>query len=335
VAIDHQSELIGNRLRGRKVIVTGGAGFIGSNLCCTLAGWGANVIALDNFLPGGGANEANLRGAPVKLIRGDIRDIDLRPICEGADFIFNLAAYTGHAGAENEPLADLAINTAAQLRLILAVRSTAPMAVVVHTSTRQVYGKPERLPVDEGHPVVPPDANAVSKFAGEQYWMLEHRVRGRAVVALRLTNCYGPRLRILDGSQGFLGHWFGAALRGVPFEVWGGDQLRDLAYVDDVTKALIQAATVPDCHGRIFNVGGSAPLTLTEMADLLVHVMRGTTSYVRIELPVAQARIDIGSYYANDATFRAASGWAPTVDAEDGFRRTVEWYRSRLAAYLG
>ena len=173
-------------------------------------------------------------------MRGDIREIDLRSLCEGASVIFNLAAQTSHMGGQTDPLADIAVNAVAQVRLIQAAREAAPDAVVVHASTRQFYGRVEKLPVDENQPVAPPDANGVSKFAGEQYWLLEHRVRGRPVVSLRLTNCYGPRLRIRDARQTFLGIWIRCVLEGRPFEVWGGAQLRDMTYVDDVTEAFLR-----------------------------------------------------------------------------------------------
>ena len=319
---------------GRKILVTGGAGFLGSNLCHALASRGARVTALDGFLFGGGANPANLDGAEVELVRADIREIDLRPLCEGADVIFNLAAQTSHMGGQKDPLADIAVNAVAQVRLIQAAREAAPDAVVVHASTRQFYGRVERLPVDENQPVAPPDANGVSKFAGEQYWMIEHRVQGRPVVSLRLTNCYGPRLRIRDARQTFLGIWIRNALEGKPFEVWGGEQTRDLAYVDDVTDAFLAAAETQACHGRVFNLGGAPPASLREIADLMVKLTDGAARYAMREFPADRARIDIGSYHADDSAFRAASGWAPHVGLEDGIRRSLAWYRDRLAAYL-
>ena len=180
-------------------------------------GRGARVTALDGFLFGGGPTRRTWTARPrdrrSSWCAADIRDIDLRPLCEGAEVIFNLAAQTSHMGGQKDPLADIAVNAVAQVRLIQAAREAAPDAVVVHASTRQFYGRPHRLPVDEEHPVAPPDANGVSKFAGEQYWMLEHRVEGRPVVSLRLTNCYGPRLRIRDARQTFLGCGFAACWR--------------------------------------------------------------------------------------------------------------------------
>ena len=319
---------------GRKILVTGGAGFLGSNLCIALAERGAKVTAVDGFLFGGGANPANLEGAEVNLVRADIRDVDLRPLCEGADVIFNLAAQTSHMGGQRDPLADIAVNAVAQVRLIQAAREAAPDAVVVHASTRQFYGRPLHLPVDESHPVCPPDANAVSKFAGEQYWMIEHRTAGRPVVSLRLTNCYGPRLRIRDARQTFLGMWLRCVLEKKPFEVWGGAQLRDLTYVDDVTDAFLRAAATPECHGNIFNIGGAPPASLLEIARLLQQIAGDDAQFMMREFPADRARIDIGSYHADDHAFRAATGWVPGVSLAEGIRRSLDWYRPRLAAYL-
>jgi nucleoside-diphosphate-sugar epimerase len=320
--------------QGRKILVTGGAGFLGSNLCHVLAQRGARVTALDGFLFGGGANAANLVDAPVELVRGDIREIDLRSLCEGASVIFNLAAQTSHMGGQNDPLADIAVNAVAQVRLIQAAREAAPDAVVVHASTRQFYGRAVKLPVDENQPVAPPDANGVSKFAGEQYWMLEHRVRGRPVVSLRLTNCYGPRLRIRDARQTFLGIWIRCVLERRPFEVWGGAQLRDMTYVDDVTEAFLLAAEHAECHGRIFNIGGPPPASLQDIAELMVRLAGPPAKYVTREFPADRATIDIGSYHADDSAFRAATGWEPKVGLEEGIGRSLDWFRERLADYL-
>ncbi len=319
---------------GRKVLVTGGAGFLGANLCHALAQRGARVVALDGFLFGGGANQANLEGAEVELVRADIREVDLRSLCEGSEVIFNLAAQTSHMGGQRDPLADIAVNAVAQVRLIQAAREAAPDAVVVHASTRQFYGKPVRLPVDEEHPVNPPDANGVSKFAGEQYWMIEHRVMGRPVVSLRLTNSYGPRLRIRDARQTFLGIWIRSVLEKKPFEVWGGDQLRDMTYVDDVTDAFLRAAATPKCHGKIYNIGGAPPASLHDIAEMMVRVAGTDARYTTREFPADRKLIDIGSYHADDHLFRRDAGWSPDIGLEDGIRRSLDWFRPRLADYL-
>jgi len=318
---------------GRRVLVTGGAGFLGSNLCRRLTQLGARVTALDGFLFGGGANLANLRDVPVEFAQGDIREMDLRVLCEGSDYIFNLAAQTSHMGGQADPLADIAVNAMAQLRLIEAAREAAPEAVVVHASTRQFYGRALRLPVDESHLVAPTDANGVSKFAGEQYWMLEQRTRGRPVVSLRLTNCYGPGQRIRDGRQNFLGLWIRSVLESKPFEVWGGSQVRDMTYVDDVTRAFLVAAETTACHGRIFNIGGAPPTSLRDIAEMLLRAAPEAAGYELRDFPEDRARIDIGSYFADDSAFRTATGWSPQVGLGEGISRSVDWFRTRMSDY--
>ena len=317
------------------MLVTGGAGFLGAHLCHALAARGAHVVALDAFLAGSGANPANLQGIPVELVRADLREIDLRSICDGAAAIFNLAAQTSHMGSQHDPISDMSINAMAQIRMIATVREVASETVVVHASTRQFYGHAQYLPVNESHPVAPTDANGISKFAGEQYWMLEHRTRGLPVVALRLTNCYGPRMRIRDARQNFLGIWIRCALEGRPFEIWDGAQLRDLTYADDVTDAFVRAAETQPCYGHVYNIGGIAPASLSEVGHTLVKVAGGSAGFVRRDFPAEYARIDIGSYYADDSAFRTATGWTPQVTLEDGLRRSLDWFQARIADYVG
>jgi UDP-glucose 4-epimerase len=322
--------------RRKRVLVTGGAGFLGSSLCHALAALGARVTALDAMLPDGGANPANLEGAGVMLVRGDLRDTELLTLCQGVDVLFNLAAQTSHMGGQRDPVADIAINAVAQVRLVQTLREGAPKAVVVHASTRQFYGRPISLPVDEMHPVNPPDANGVSKWAGEQYWLLESRVLHRPVVSLRLTNCYGPRLRIADARQTFLGIWIRRVLENEPFEVWGGAQLRDLAYVDDVTRAFLMAAEQAgraDVAGHAFNLGGAPPVSLLDLAARLIAANGGAGIFTTREFPADRAPIDIGSYHANDTAFRTATGWAPQVSLDEGLKRTLEWYRAHMPDY--
>lgn len=315
---------------GAGAVITGGAGFLGSALARALVARGARVTVIDAFLPETGANDANLEGLDARVIRADLRHDALEDALAGATAIFHLAAQTSHMGSQADPRGDLAQNADATLRLILAARAAAPAARVVHASTRQLYGRPRTLPVNEDHPIDPPDANAVSKWAAEQYWLLEHKVHGRPVVSLRLTNCYGPGLRVKDHRQTFLGLWVRRVLEGEAFEVWGGEQTRDLAYADDVAEAFLAAVDAP---AGAYNLGGAPPVSLRDLAEALVAA-NGGGRYVVKDFPADRAKIDIGSYAADDSRFRAATGWMPRVKLDEGLRRTLAWFRPRLDRYL-
>jgi UDP-glucose 4-epimerase len=322
---------------GARTVVTGGLGFIGSSLALRLVELGSEVLLVDNLDPGGGGQPFNI--APIRdrvaVHILDIRDANaLRPLLGGSRFLFNLAAQTGHLESMRDPLADLDVNCRAQVTLLEALRAEAPAAAVVYASTRQIYGRPQRLPVDETHPLRPVDVNGVDKMAGEAFHMLYHDVYGIAATALRLTNTYGPRMRIKDARQNFLGVWLRAALEGKPFEVWGGAQLRDLTYVDDAVEALLLAAAAPGTNGRIFNIGGDRAVSLKGLADAVVAA-NGGGDYRLCEFPAERRRIDIGDYYADDALFRRTTGWAPRVPLAQGLERTLGYFRRHLDQYLG
>jgi UDP-glucose 4-epimerase len=324
---------------GRRVVVTGGAGFLGSNLLHALVERGAIATALDAALPGSGANPANLAGLEDRIDRIDadlrtVPDTALAALLRDADAVFHLAAQTGHMASMETPLEDLAINATGTLRLLEALRHANPRARFIHASTRQIYGPPLRLPVDESHPLAPPDCNGVAKLAAEGYAMVYARVHGIPATALRLTNCYGPRMRVRDARQTFLGIWIRAALRDEDFEVWGGEQLRDFTHAEDVVAAMLGVAAAPaeQVAGRVFNVGGFPPVSLRDLAAQLVAVA-GAGSYRIVEFPAARKAIDIGSYVADDAALRAATGWTPRVDLATGLTTTLAYFRPRLDAY--
>ncbi len=309
-------------------LITGGAGFLGATLAARLASAGARVRVLDAMLPETGANPFNLEGIAHEFVRADLRHDDLAAAVGGVDLVFDLAGQTSHMGSQADPRGDLAHNADARLRLILALRGAAPQARVVYASTRQIYGRPRRQPVDENHPIDPPDANAVAKWAGEQYWLLEHKLHGRHVAALRLTNCFGPRLRVKDARQTFVGIWLRRTVEGAPFEVWGGEQQRDFLYAEDAAAAFIAAAAADACAGRAFNVGGTPPVSLRRLAALM-----GGAFEVR-PMPPERARIDVGSVTLDDSAFRAATGWAPRADLAEGLAATLAYYRRHLPRYL-
>ena len=319
-----------------RVVVTGGLGFIGSNLAAKLVALGSEVLLIDSLLPNYGGNRFNIASIAerVRVEIADIRDTArMRGLLEGCDYLFNLAGQTSHLDSMHDPVTDLEINCLAQLTLLEACRAVCPKAVVVFASTRQIYGRPDYLPVDERHLLHPVDVNGVNKMAGEAYHILYHDVYGIQATALRLTNTYGPRMRIKDARQTFVGVWLKAVLEGKPFEVWGGEQKRDFTYVDDAVDAFLLAALFPAAKGKVFNLGGERPVSLDELAQLLVAA-NGSGTFARHEFPAERRRIDIGDYYAADALFRETTGWRHGVPLEDGLKRSLAFFRDNGSHYV-
>jgi UDP-glucose 4-epimerase len=317
-------------------MVTGGLGFIGSTLARRLVELGADVLLVDSLIPQYGGNLFNIRGIEdrVQVNISDIRDVcGLRHLLRDRDFLFNLAGQTSHLDSMTDPVADLEINCAAQLSLLEACRAVNPDIGIVFASTRQIYGRPERLPVDEKHLLRPVDVNGVNKMAGEAYHILYHDVYGIAATALRLTNTYGPRMRIKDARQTFVGVWLKAVLEGKPFEVWGGEQKRDFTYVDDAVDAFLIAALSPTTKGKVFNLGGERPVSLDQLAELLVAA-NGGGSFARHEFPAERRRIDIGDYFAADTLFRDLTGWRHSVPLEEGLKRSIAYFREHGRHYV-
>jgi nucleoside-diphosphate-sugar epimerase len=231
------------------------------------------------------------------------------------------------------PLVDLDINARAQLALLETVRAVNPALRIVYASTRQIYGKPDYLPVDERHPLRPVDVNGIDKLAGEAFHLLYHRVHGLRTTALRLTNTYGPGMRIRDARQTFVGVWLRAVLEGRPFELWGGGQKRDFTYVEDAAAAFLSAAATPATEGGVYNIGGEGALTLEQVAQALVAA-NGGGSFVAREFPPERKAIDIGDYSADDTTFKRATGWRPRVGIRAGLEKSLDFFRTRLANYV-
>src|SRR5689334_5096250 len=230
----------------RQVLITGGLGFIGSNLARRLVGLGAKVLLVDSLIPEYGGNLFNIAGIEdqVQVNISDVRDEHSMPyLVQGQDYLFNLAGQTSHLDSMNDPYTDLEINCRSQLSILEACRKYNPHIKVVFASTRQIYGKPDYLPVDEKHLLRPVDVNGINKMAGEWYHILYNNVYGIRACALRLTNTYGPRMRVKDARQTFLGIWIRLILEGKPFEVWEGEQLRDFTYIEDAIDALLLTAS--------------------------------------------------------------------------------------------
>jgi UDP-glucose 4-epimerase len=319
-----------------RVLITGGLGFIGSNLARRLVASGSRVLLVDSLIPEYGGNLRNLAGIEDKVTVNiaDVRDpYSLKYLVQGQDYLFNLAGQTSHLDSMLDPFTDLDINCRAQLSMLEACRQYNPGIKIVFASTRQIYGKPDYLPVDEKHPLRPADVNGINKMAGEWYHLLYNNVYQLRACALRLTNTIGPGMRIKDARQTFVGIWIRRLLEGQPFAVWGGEQLRDFTYVDDGVEALLLAAASEAANGRIFNLGGDAAVSLKELADLLVAV-NGGGEYRLHPFPADRKKIDIGDYYADFTLIRETLGWQPRIRLPEALRRTLAYYRANLRYYL-
>lgn len=320
----------------KRVLITGGLGFLGSNLAHRLAGLGARVTLVDSLIPEYGGNPFNISGIEdrVRVNISDVRDPhSMSRLVKGQDYLFNLAGQTSHMDSMEAPETDLEINCRAQLSILEACRKHNPGIRVVFASTRQIYGKPECLPVTEKHLLRPTDVNGINKMAGEWYHILYNNVHGISACALRLTNTYGPRMRVKDARQTFLGIWVRNLIAGRALEVWGGAQLRDFSYVDDAVDAFLAAAANPNSDGKAYNIGGCEVISLMDLAALLVEVFGSGETRIR-EFPEDRKRIDIGDYYADDSLIRGDLGWEPRIPLREGLERTLAYYQEHLPCYL-
>ncbi|MCB9420721.1 MAG: NAD-dependent epimerase/dehydratase family protein [Ardenticatenaceae bacterium] len=318
------------------VLITGGLGFIGSNLARRLVSMGANVTLVDSLIPEYGGNLFNVYDFrdKVKINISDVRDVhSMRYLIQDQEYLFNLAGQTSHMDSMTDPFTDLEINSHSQLSILETCRHYNPDIKVVFASTRQIYGRPDYLPVDEKHMLRPVDVNGINKMAGEWYHILYNNVYGIQACALRLTNTYGPRMRIKDSRQTFLGIWIRLAVEGRPFEVWGGEQLRDFSYVDDAVDAFLMAAMSEEANGKIFNLGDENVISLRDLADLVVE-MSGDGKYIMREFPPERKKIDIGDYYSDYKYITSSLGWKPKTSLRDGLRESIQFYREHLKHYL-
>lgn len=327
---------LADQFLGRNVLITGGLGFLGSSLARELVEAGANVTLVDSLVPEYGGNEHNIAGLEDRLHVNvsDVRDEhSLRHLVQGQDVLFNLAGQTSHLDSMLDPYTDLEINCRAQLSILEACRHENPSVRLVFASTRQIYGRPQRLPVGEDHPIAPVDVNGINKTAGEWYHLLYGDVYGLHVSVLRLTNTYGPRMRVKDARQTFLGYWLRLAVEGEPVQVFGdGTQRRDFNYVDDAVRAFLLAAVREEARGRVYNLGSDEVVDLRGLAELLTDV-NGGGSFELVPFPPDRKAIDIGDFYADYSRIRDELGWEARVTLRDGLERTLAFYRAEAQHY--
>ncbi|MDD3180910.1 MAG: NAD-dependent epimerase/dehydratase family protein [Opitutaceae bacterium] len=319
----------------KRVLITGGLGFIGSNLARALVRLGAKVTLVDSLIPEYGGNLRNIAGLErkVSVNISDVRDRHSLPMfVRGQHYLFNLAGQTSHMDSMSDPMTDLEINARAQLSILEACRQHNPGLRIVFASTRQIYGRPDYLPVDEKHPLRPVDVNGINKLAGESYHLLYSQVYGVSSTVLRLTNTIGPRMRVKDARQTFVGLWIRQTIEGERFEVWGGDQVRDFTYVDDAVEAFLLAACRPKAVGRVFNLGGVGRANLRRLAEMLVEAAGGGRFRV-CEFPADRKKIDIGDFYSDCKLIATELGWRPRTTVADALAKTLAFYRKELPHY--
>lgn len=325
-----------NQWRGRNVLITGGAGFIGSTLAIRLCELGANVTVIDCLIPEYGGNLFNLSSylERISVRIADIREAAVLPsLLRDTTNLFSLAGQTSHMDSMTEPHIDLSINCSAQLNLLEMCRHYNQDIRIVYASTRQIYGRPSYLPVDECHPISPVDINGIHKVTAESYYKLYGEVYGIRSCSLRLTNTIGPRMRIKDSRQTFVGAWVRMLLENKPIDVWGGDQLRDFNDVEDVVDALLIAATTDEAIGGVYNLGSDEVLSLRELAELMISI-NGNGEYAIRSYPEHRKVIDIGDYYSSFAKFRTLTGWSPTRGLHHTLKRTLDYYQENCDHYL-
>jgi UDP-glucose 4-epimerase len=318
-------------------MITGGLGFIGSNLAHRLVSLGANVLLVDSLIPEYGGLLFNIAGIEDR-VRVNVADVRQRTtmnyLVRDREIIFNLAGQVSHIDSMLDPYNDLEINCRSQLTVLEACRRNNPNTKVVYAGTRQVYGKPDRLPVDENHLVRPTDINGINKVAGEYYHLVYNNVFGVRACSLRLTNIYGPRQLIRHNRQGFIGWFIRTVIENKEIQIFGdGTQLRDFVFAEDAAEAFLHAGANEACNGHVFNVGGDQPISHLELVKLLIDVAR-TGSYRLVEWPPDKKAIDIGSFFADSTKFRELTGWAPQVSLREGLSKTVAYYREHFSEYV-
>lgn len=323
--------------QNKNILITGGLGFIGSTLAIRLVELGANVTLVDSMIPDYGGNLFNIEPIKdkVRVNFSDVRDShSMEYLVKGQDFLFSLAGQVSHIDSMTDPLTDLDINTRSQVFILEACRKFNPSIGIIYASTRQIYGKPQYLPVDERHRLYPTDVNGINNMAGEWYHTLYHNVYGMNTVSLRLTNTYGPRQLLKHNRQGFIGVFVRQIIQGEKIRIFGdGQQIRDMNYVDDVVDALLVAGAKQECYGEVFNLGGSEPINLLNLVKLLLE-LNGSGEFELIPFPPEKKNIDIGDYYGDYRKFSQLTGWQPKISIREGFTRMLAYYRENLDKYL-
>ena len=322
--------------RNRKVMITGGLGFLGSNLAQTLVDLGARVLLVDPLLPLYGGNRFNIAAIAdrVQVNIADIRDAGaMNELVKGQEVIYHIGNQTSHVDSMTDPLLDVDINCRGNIIFLEACRQFAPEAKIVYAGTRGQYGRPQYVPVDEQHPSNPTDIYGINKHAGEQYLFTYGRVHGMPTTSLRINNSYGVRHQMKHGKYGILNWFIRLAMDRRPITVYGtGEQLRDYNYVDDVTDAFLRVAASEQTNGEAYNLGSNERVKFIDLVHKIVDAA-GSGSVEQVPWPQDRAAIEIGDFAADTTKITTALGWQPTIMLDEGLARTVAFYREYKQHY--
>lgn len=324
-------------LAGKRVLVTGGLGFIGSNLAIRLVADGAKVVLVDALIAGYGGNRANISEirSDVEVHIADVRDeATMGDLVAGCDVVFHLAAQVSHVMSLSNPYPDIDINIKGTAAVLEACRKRNPGAILVRSGTRGQYGPAVHLPVSEEAPSDPRGLYEISQLTAEMICRTYTRIHGIRTVPLRLTNVYGPRAQMKHSHFGVVNWFVRLALDGSAIPIFGtGKILRDFLYVDDCVEALVRAAETPEASGEILNVGNDRSSTFLEVARILQRLVPGTEVRFTDFSPERKAQ-EPGDFVSDISKIRRLLGWEPTVSLEEGLARTVDFYRERRGDYF-
>ena len=324
------------KLAGKRVLITGGAGMIGSTVAHLASEWGAQVVVLDAMLPMYGGNLHNLDGIKghVEFIKGDIRDAELmRDLVSDVDYIFNFAAQVSYVDSNKEPFTDLDINCRGHLVLLEACRLAQSRAKIVFSSSRFVYGRTEYVPVDESHPFNCLSIYGIHKLTGEKYHQFYYEAYGLDTVCIRIANPYGPRQQMKHSKYGIVNWFIRLALEGKPLTIYGeGRQRRDYIFVEDVARAALTVALASNTSGQVYNVGSGIGTPFIEMARMIAEQIPGTV-VEQVEWPADRYFVETGDHVTDLSAINAATGWRPLTPLEEGIAATIAYYRVHRSHY--
>lgn len=321
---------------GRSVLITGGLGFVGSNLAIRLAEEGANVTLVDSMLPLYGGNLFNVEPVRdrVTINFSDIRDRNsMNYLVRGQDFVFHLAGQVSHVDSITDPFNDVEINVNGTLTVLEACRRFNPQARVIFTGTRGQYGPSVKLPVDESAPMNPMGMYAITNLTAEKIVLMYHDVHRVPGACLRITNTYGPRHQMRHNRYGVLNWFVRLAMDDETIPAMGdGRILRDFVYIDDLVDALLQTGASDAAYGQVFNVGSGGPISFIDLIRRIIDVT-GSGKFEFAPFTSERKALEPGDYWADITKIRTVIGWNPRTSLEEGLRRTVDYYRKHRDHY--